>query len=53
MDCNLPPSAVLALMFRGSEVITPSGGTELKPGDIVVAIVTTESSRELEPLFPR
>ena len=53
MDCNLPPSAVLALMFRGSEVITPSGGTELKPGDTVVAIVTNESSRELEPLFPR
>ena len=52
MDCNLPPSAVLALMFRGSEVITPSGGTELKPGDTVVAIVTNESSRELEPLFP-
>lgn len=53
MDCNLPPSAVLALMFRGSEVITPSGGTELLPGDTVVAIVTNESSKELEPLFPR
>lgn len=52
MECSLPPSAVLALLFRDGEVITPSGGTELKPGDTVVAIVTTESSKELEPLFP-
>jgi len=51
-DCNLPPSVVLALVFRGFDVITPSGGTELEPGDVVVAIVTPESQKELEPLFP-
>lgn len=52
-SCKLPASTLFALLFRENEVITPSGGTILNPGDIVVSIVTPESERELEPLFPK
>ena len=44
---------MFALLFRGADVITPSGNTELIPGDVVVAIVTPESRKDLEPLFPK
>ncbi len=52
-SCKLPASTLFALLFRENEVITPSGGTILNPGDVVVAIVTPESEKELEPLFPK
>ena len=45
-------STLLALLFRDDEVITPSGSTILRPGDIVVSIVTPEIEKELAPLFP-
>ena len=51
-SCKLPASTLFALLFRDNEIITPSGGTMLRPGDIVVAIVTPESEKELAPLFP-
>ena len=51
-DCKLPPSLVLALIFRGQEVLIPSGGTVLNSGDVAVAIVTDEGLREIRPLFP-
>jgi len=51
-SCKLPASTLFALLFRDNEVITPSGGTMLRPGDVVVAIVTPESEKELAPLFP-
>ena len=51
-SCKLPSSTLLALLFRDDEVITPSGGTILRPGDIVVSIVTPEIEKELAPLFP-
>ena len=50
--CKLPVATLFALLFRDREVITPSGGTIFRPGDIVVAIVTKESKDELAPLFP-
>ena len=50
--CKLPASTLFALMFRDQEVITPSGSTIFRPGDIVVAIVKEESKDELDPLFP-
>ncbi len=53
VDCGLPPSAVLAMLFRGLEVISPMGSTVFQAGDTLVAIVTPESARELEPFFPR
>lgn len=52
-SCKLPASTLFALLFRNNEVIPPSGGTILNPGDVVVAIVTPESEKELEPLFPK
>ena len=52
-SCKLPASTLFALLFRNNEVITPSGGTVLNPGDVVVSIVTPESEKELEPLFPK
>ncbi len=51
-SCKLPASTLFALLFRDNEVITPSGGTMLRPGDVVVCIVTPESEKELAPLFP-
>lgn len=50
-DCKLPPGTVFAMLFRGSEIITPSGSTMFQPGDIAVAIATPETARELEPYF--
>ena len=51
-ECKLPSSAVFALLFRGADVVTPSGSTVFQENDTVVTIVTPESARELEPLFP-
>ena len=51
--CKLPVSAVLALVFRNGEVITPSGSTVLQAGDTAVAILTNEALKELIPLFPK
>ena len=51
-QAKLPPSIVLALAFRKGEVIAPSGNTVLEEGDIIVAITTEESGRELQKLFP-
>ncbi|MBQ7403675.1 MAG: Trk system potassium transporter TrkA [Lentisphaeria bacterium] len=50
-ECQFPPSTVLALLFRGEEVITPSGSTVFEAGDIAVAFATPETARELEPYF--
>ncbi len=51
-SCKLPSSTLFALAFRKDEIIAPSGNTVLQPGDVVVAIVTPELEKELEPLFP-
>ena len=50
--CNLPSSTLLALAFRKNEIFAPSGNTVFQPGDTVVAVVTPDAERELEPLFP-
>ncbi|MBR4220253.1 MAG: NAD-binding protein [Victivallales bacterium] len=51
-DCGIPKNAVLAMIFRGNEVIAPSGTTKFQEGDVIAAIVTPESEKELKPLFP-
>lgn len=51
-NCKLPSSLILSLIFRGNEVIIPSGETCLYANDKAVAIVTKEGVREIEPLFP-
>ena len=50
-ECKLPPSTVFAMLFRGEEVIIPSGTTKFQPGDIAVAITTPEMAKALEPYF--
>ena len=50
-NSTLPSSAVLAMIFRGNDVITPNGDTELKEGDVVVAIVTPASEEQIKPYF--
>ena len=50
-NCKLPSSAVLAMIFRDNQVITPNGDTELKEGDVVVAIVTPASEEQIKPYF--
>ena len=52
-ECKLPPSTVFALLFRGDEVIIPSGTTVFQPGDIAVAISTPEMAKALEPYFQK
>ncbi len=51
-DCPLPPSTVFALIFRGQDVIPPSGQTVLQSGDIVVSVVTPETAKKLAAFFP-
>ena len=52
-ECKLPPSTVFAMLFRGSDVIIPSGTTVFQPGDIAVAVTTPETAKVLEPYFQR
>ncbi|MBQ9771964.1 MAG: Trk system potassium transporter TrkA [Lentisphaeria bacterium] len=52
-ECKLPPSTVFAMLFRGTEVIIPSGTTIFQPGDIAVAVTTPETAKALEPYFLR
>lgn len=52
-DCRLPSSLILALIFRGDEVLTPSGSTVLEKDDVAVAIVARDGAREIEALFPK
>ena len=40
------------MVFRGKEVIAPSGTTKFQEGDVIAAIVTPESAKELKPFFP-
>ena len=49
---KLPASLVLALVIRGSEIFAPAGDTVLIEGDIVVAVVTRDTQRMVDKLFP-
>ena len=40
------------MAFRKNEIFAPSGNTVFQPGDTVVAVVTPDVEKELEPLFP-
>lgn len=44
-------SVVFALLFRDGDVLVPEGSTVLKPGDVVVAILTPDGMREIKRLF--
>ncbi len=49
---KLPASLVLALVFRGSEIFAPAGDTVLLEGDVVVAVVTRDTLRMIDKIFP-
>ena len=51
-QAKLPPTIVLAIIFRGEEVMAPSGNTALEVGDTVVAITTQETGKLLSRYFP-
>ena len=51
-DVKLPASLILALVFRGSEIFAPAGGTVLLEGDVVVAVVTRDTMRTINRIFP-
>jgi len=51
-DAKLPASLILALVFRGSEIFAPAGGTVLLEGDVVVAVVTHDTMRTINRIFP-
>jgi len=50
-DCKLPEEAILALIFRGDEVLAPTGTTIIQENDIVAAIATSASEEILKPYF--
>lgn len=50
-DCRLPADAVLALVFRGGEVLTPHGELVMALGDVVAAMAMPEAAKELMPFF--
>jgi trk system potassium uptake protein TrkA len=50
-DCAFPASCVLSMVFRGEEVLTPSGDLKLLPGDIVAAITSREIERKLDKMI--
>lgn len=49
---KLPASLILALIFRGNELFAPAGDTVMLDGDVVVAIVTRDTQRTIEKIFP-
>jgi len=44
---DLPDSTVVVVVYRGDQTIVPRGGTELHPGDEVVALTSPESEADL------
>jgi trk system potassium uptake protein TrkA len=50
-DYRFPASAVLALVFRDKEVLTPSGDLVMAPGDVVATMALPETGKELVPHF--
>jgi trk system potassium uptake protein len=46
-EIDLPDSTVIVVVYRGEETIVPRGGTQLRPGDEVVALTSPEFEAEL------
>jgi trk system potassium uptake protein len=44
---DLPDSTVVVVVYRGDQTIVPRGGTELHPGDEIVALTSPESEADL------
>jgi cell volume regulation protein A len=52
-DLRLPEGAVLAMITRGTTLIAPRGGTEVRPGDHLFVISRTETRPALEAALGR
>ncbi|OGV48161.1 MAG: hypothetical protein A2X49_09010 [Lentisphaerae bacterium GWF2_52_8] len=52
-DFSFPETALIAMLFRGNEVYAASGDFILRENDVVAMIATSESVREIQPLFAR
>ena len=50
---DLPREAVIVALFRGNETVIPHGGTEIRPGDEVVALTTPELEERLTRVLLR
>lgn len=46
-----PRDCVLARIRRGDDVLTPRGDTEIRPGDVVVAVAGDDVREELRSIF--
>ena len=44
---NLPEDTVLVTIFRGADTVIPAGGTEIRPGDHVIAITNPDNQEAL------
>ncbi|MEX2328923.1 MAG: NAD-binding protein [Nitriliruptoraceae bacterium] len=47
VSIGMPHQSVLVAIFRGDETVIPSGDTEVRPGDEVVALTTPELEQDL------
>jgi cell volume regulation protein A len=52
-DLPLPDGAAVALIIRGSTLVPPKPGTELKPGDHVHVIAPAEDRAFIQLMFGR
>lgn len=50
-DVHFPHGAVVGAILRDSQVITPRGGDEIRPGDRVVLFALPDAIPEIERLF--
>jgi trk system potassium uptake protein TrkA len=47
LEIDLPPQSVLVALLRGEEVSVPNAGTNLRPGDRVLAVTAVEHEADL------
>lgn len=50
-DVRLPPETSLIAILRGSDVVIPTGQTQIKAGDEIIAITRRESEEQLRDLL--
>ena len=50
-DLALPADCVIVGLIRGDDIIFPKGSTELKPGDTVIALTTTDLEKQLKEIL--
>ncbi len=50
-DLNLPESAIMALVKRGTDIIIPKGQTEIRGGDDIAVFTTVENLEPIKSVF--